>query len=159
RLFESEGGSSPKPRRERSRAPPNQGPRHDDRPMTALTDATIVFDLDGTLIDTAPDLVRALNETLDLEGLPRVAPALVRKLVGQGARALMERAAALAGAHFSAERLDQLTSAYIDFYRTDIAGQSAPFPGVEAALDVLAEEGAKLSVCTNKRTDLSVQLL
>ncbi len=124
-----------------------------------FADATIVFDLDGTLVDTAPDLVRALNETLDLEGLPRVRLAAVRALVGQGARVLIERAAALAGVNFSSERLNELTGAFIEFYRADIAGASHVFPETEAALDALASLGAKLSVCTNKRTDLSVQLL
>ncbi len=124
-----------------------------------LADATIVFDLDGTLVDTAPDLVRALNQTLDLEGLPRVKLDLVRGQVGHGARALIERSTGLSGVSFSAERLSQLTSAFIDFYRADIASDSTPFPGVAEALDTLAGLGAKLSVCTNKRTDLSVQLL
>ena len=124
-----------------------------------LADATIVFDLDGTLVDTAPDLVRALNETLDLEGLPRVKLETVRGLVGQGARALIERVAGISGVAFSAERLSQLTQAFIEFYRADIARDSAAFPGVGEALDALAALGAKLSVCTNKRTDLSVQLL
>ncbi len=124
-----------------------------------FADATIVFDLDGTLVDTAPDLVRALNETLDLEGLPHAQLNAVRRMVGQGARVLIERAAALNNVQFSAERLDQLTKAFVEYYRADIAGGSRPFPGVEAALDALAATGAKLSVCTNKRTDLSQQLL
>jgi phosphoglycolate phosphatase len=124
-----------------------------------LADATIVFDLDGTLVDTAPDLVRALNETMDLEGLPRVKLETVRQLVGQGARALIERASALHGVTFATQRLDQLTSEFIGFYAADIARDSKPFPGVPEALDALAGLGAKLSVCTNKRTALSVQLL
>jgi phosphoglycolate phosphatase len=127
--------------------------------MSNLAGATIVFDLDGTLVDTAPDLVRALNETLDLEGLPHAQLPVVRRLVGQGARALIERASALAGARFSSERLDQLTKAFIEFYRADIAAGSVPFEGATDALDELAASGAKLAVCTNKRTDLSVQLL
>lgn len=124
-----------------------------------LADATIVFDLDGTLVDTAPDLVRALNETLDLEGLPHAKLDVVRTLVGHGARVLIERASALHGVAFGAERLEQLTAAFIEFYRADIAGASRAFPGVEKALDDLAALGAKLSVCTNKRTELSNQLL
>ncbi len=124
-----------------------------------LSGATVVFDLDGTLVDTAPDLVRALNETLDLEGLPRLRVDAVRKLVGQGARALIERASALSGVTFSADRLGELTHAFIDFYRADIAAHSAPFPGVVDELQFLAEMGATLSVCTNKRTDLSLLLL
>lgn len=125
----------------------------------ALADSTIVFDLDGTLVDTAPDLIRALYETLDLEGLPHPQPGQVKKLVGQGARALIERGASLAGANFSPKRLDELTAAFIEFYRADIAGGSRAFPGAADALTVLAGAGAKLSICTNKRTDLSVQLL
>ncbi|HRK64046.1 MAG TPA: HAD hydrolase-like protein, partial [Terricaulis sp.] len=124
-----------------------------------LADAMIVFDLDGTLVDTAPDLVRALNETLDLEGLPHIPLATVRRMVGQGARHLLIRATERAGAAYSAERLDQLTKAFLEFYRADIARHSAPFPGVETALDALADLGAKFAVCTNKRTDLSQQLL
>ncbi|MET0183509.1 MAG: phosphoglycolate phosphatase, partial [Caulobacterales bacterium] len=125
----------------------------------SLADATIVFDLDGTLVDTAPDLLRALNETLDLEGLPHPPLGQVKKMVGQGARALIERAATLAGARFLPERLDQLTNAFIGFYRADIASKSSVYAGVPEALTALAEAGAKLAVCTNKRTDLSVQLL
>ncbi|HRO03898.1 MAG TPA: phosphoglycolate phosphatase [Terricaulis sp.] len=124
-----------------------------------LADATIVFDLDGTLVDTAPDLVRALNATLDLEGLPHAPLAQVRRMVGQGARHLITRAAERAGASYSAERLDQLTKAFVEFYRADIASHSQPFPGVDEALDSLAALGAKFAVCTNKRTDLSQQLL
>jgi phosphoglycolate phosphatase len=124
-----------------------------------LADATIVFDLDGTLVDTAPDLARALNATMDLEGLPQVRLDVVRRFVGDGARALIERSAALSHVAFSAERLDQLTQAFIDFYRTDIALSSKPFPGAAEALDDLAAMGAKFAVCTNKRTDLSQDLL
>ncbi|MGE0664852.1 MAG: phosphoglycolate phosphatase [Hyphomonadaceae bacterium] len=124
-----------------------------------LADATIVFDLDGTLVDTAPDLVRALNETMDLEGLPRVKPETVRQLVGQGARVLIERASALHGVTFSATRLDQLTNEFVGFYAADIARESKLFDGVSEALDALASLGAKLAVCTNKRTALSMQLL
>jgi phosphoglycolate phosphatase len=124
-----------------------------------LADATIVFDLDGTLVDTAPDLVRALNETMDLEGLPRVKIETVRDLIGHGARVLIERASALHGVTFSATRLDQLTTEFVSFYAADIARESRPFDGVLDALDVLAGLGAKLAVCTNKRTALSVQLL
>jgi len=125
----------------------------------AFADTVVVFDLDGTLVDTAPDLVRALNETLDLEGLPRMPIQAVRRFIGHGARSLIERSAGLAGARFSGERLDQLTAAYIDLYKADIAAESRLFPGADAAMNELAAAGAKLAVCTNKRTDLSVMLL
>src|SRR5262249_42231602 len=112
-----------------------------------LADATIVFDLDGTLVDTAPDLVRALNQTLDLEGLPHASLAAVRRMVGRGARVLIERASAAVGVNYAPARLDQLTSAFVEFYRADICRDSAPFPGLEAALDALAGAGAKLTIC------------
>jgi len=124
-----------------------------------LAGTTIVFDLDGTLVDTAPDLVRALNETMDLEGLPRVKLETARNLISHGARVLIERASALHGVTFSATRLDQLTNEFVAFYAADIARESRPFEGVLESLDTLASLGAKLSVCTNKRTALSVQLL
>lgn len=124
-----------------------------------LAGATVVFDLDGTLVDTAPDLVRALNATMDLEGLPPVRLDVVRGMVGRGARVLIERASALAGASFADDRLEELTRSFIAFYRADIAAESKPFPGAVEAMDALADAGATLSVCTNKRTDLSVQLL
>lgn len=124
-----------------------------------LADATIVFDLDGTLVDSAPDLLTALNATLDLEGLRRVKLEAVRGLIGQGARVMIDRAAAASGASFSGERLDQLTNAFVEFYRANIAVQSRPYPGVGPALDALAGLGAKLAVCTNKRSELSLRLL
>lgn len=124
-----------------------------------LADATIVFDLDGTLVDTAPDITRALNQTMDLEGLPRVRLETVRNLIGEGARVLIERASAFHGVKFTAERLDALVQELTSFYRADIARESRPFPGVLDAMDQLAALGAKFAVCTNKRTELSLQLL
>jgi phosphoglycolate phosphatase len=96
---------------------------------------------------------------LELEALPHVKLDHVRRLVGGGPRAAIERAAAVHGVAFAAERLDELVRAFIGFYRADIARDSRPFPGVEAALDAMAALGAKFAVCTNKRTDLSLQLL
>lgn len=124
-----------------------------------LADATIVFDLDGTLVDTAPDILRALNQTMDLEGLPRMRIETVKRMVGLGARVLLERVAGSHGASYSAEKLDALTAAYTEFYRADIARESRPFPEVLEAMDTLAALGAKFAVCTNKRTALSTQLL
>jgi phosphoglycolate phosphatase len=124
-----------------------------------LADVVIAFDLDGTLADTAPDIARALNETLDLEGLAHLRPLAVRSMIGRGARALIEHATGAAGAHFTGERLNQLTEAFIAFYRADIARQSTLYPGVPEALAELTGAGAKLAVCTNKRTDLSTLLL
>lgn len=121
--------------------------------------ATIVFDLDGTLVDTAPDLVRALNSTLAHEGLPTIRLSQVRNIVGHGARALIVKGAAFWGVRFTDSKLDELTETFVSLYAADIATASRPFPNVVKALDRCAILGAKLAICTNKRTGLAIALL
>ena len=130
-------------------------------PLTAnsLAGATIAFDLDGTLVDTAPDLIGALNHLLREESLPDLPLASARLLVGRGARALIERGFAVAGAHLDPAAMPDLFERFITLYRGRIADESRPFDGVLDALDVLAGAGAALCVCTNKYTDLSLALL
>ena len=125
----------------------------------ALFGATIAFDLDGTLVDTAPDLVGALNTILAQEALPPLPFDEVRLMVGRGARALLERGFAAAGSPLDAERAPPLVQRFIAHYLTRIAQESAPFPGVVEVLTQLKAAGAKLVVCTNKLTNLSDALL
>ncbi|AAK24276.1 phosphoglycolate phosphatase [Caulobacter vibrioides] len=124
-----------------------------------LNGATIAFDLDGTLVDTAPDLVGALNIILAQESLPPLPFDDVRLMVGRGARALLERGFAAAGAPLDAEQAPALVQRFIDVYLARIADESAPFPGVVEVLSDLKTAGAKLVVCTNKLTNLSTALL
>jgi phosphoglycolate phosphatase len=124
-----------------------------------LEGAVIAFDLDGTLVDTAPDLIGALNQCLTREGLPILPVASARHLVGRGARFLIEHGFAEAGAPLDPSRGPELFDQFIVDYLDRIADQSRPFPGCEATLDALAADGARLAVCTNKRTDLSLALL
>lgn len=124
-----------------------------------LNGATIAFDLDGTLVDTAPDLVGSLNAILAEESLPTLPFDEVRLMVGRGARALLERGFAAAGAPLHAEQAPALVQRFIDLYLTRIADESAPFPGVVETLTELKTAGARLVVCTNKLTHLSVALL
>ena len=125
----------------------------------SLAGAVIVFDLDGTLVDTAPDLVGALNTVLREQGLPALPLAQARVMVGRGARALIEQGFAAAGAPLDPARAAALVEQFIAAYLARIADESRPFDGVLAALDQLAAAGATLAVCTNKRTDLSLALL
>jgi len=125
----------------------------------SLAGAVIVFDLDGTLVDTAPDLVGALNTVLREQGLPALPLAQAREMVGRGARALIEQGFAAAGAPLDPARAAALVEQFIAAYLARIADESRPFDGVLAALDQLAAAGATLAVCTNKRTDLSLALL
>jgi phosphoglycolate phosphatase len=119
----------------------------------------IVFDLDGTLVDTAPDLINALNYILHREGLPPVPLHLARNMIGAGARRLLERGLELDGRSVGLEDIDRLTKDFIDYYAAHIADASRPFEGLEGALDVLAARGYRFAVCTNKLEWLSKRLL
>jgi len=127
--------------------------------VPSLAGAAVIFDLDGTLVDTAPDLVGALNRVLHEQRLPALPLERARMMVGRGARVLIEQGFAAAGAPLDEAAKPALVARFIDLYLDRIADESLVFPGVEAALDTLAEAGAILAVCTNKRTDLSLALL
>ena len=96
-----------------------------------LDGAVIVFDLDGTLIDTAPDLIGSLNGVLAEQGLPPVALSDARHLVGQGAKAMIERGFALAGAALPAGKVSALFERFIEIYLGRIAQESVLFDELE----------------------------
>src|SRR5450756_1488196 len=120
---------------------------------------TVVFDLDGTLVDTAPDLINALNFVLDREGLPPVPLHSARNMIGAGARRLIERGLELEGRAAGIEDVTRLTGDFIDYYAAHIADLSRPFEGLEGALDELQAQGYRFAVCTNKLEWLSRRLL
>src|SRR5215475_5307109 len=126
---------------------------------SASASPTIVFDLDGTLVDTAPDLISALNYVLDREGLPPVPLPSARTMIGAGARKLIERGLDAEGRVMTVKDVDRLTADFIDHYAAHIADASRPFEGLERALDDLAARGFRLAVCTNKLEWLSKRLL
>jgi phosphoglycolate phosphatase len=125
--------------------------------MTSIR--TVVFDLDGTLVDTAPDLIGALNFVLEREGMPPVPLHAARTMIGAGARKLIERGLELDGRVISVEDIARLTSDFIDYYAAHIADASRPFEGLESALDDLSGRGYRFAVCTNKLEWLSKLLL
>jgi phosphoglycolate phosphatase len=120
---------------------------------------TVVFDLDGTLVDTAPDLVNALNFVLEREGLSPVPLHSARNMIGGGARRMIERGLELEGRAATADEVTRLTADFIDHYAAHIADASRPFDGLEGALDDLAARGYRFAVCTNKLEWLSKRLL
>lgn len=124
-----------------------------------LSDSAVVFDLDGTLVETAPDLHGALAHVLTEAGLP--APSLedVRLMVGDGARALLEKAYTRVGRLLQGAEMEDAFDRFLAHYHPNVARLSRPYPGVEAVLDELARAGAALAVCTNKPQALSEALL
>ncbi|HEY3917613.1 MAG TPA: HAD-IA family hydrolase [Stellaceae bacterium] len=115
----------------------------------------LVFDLDGTLVDALPDLTAALNRMLAARGLAPLMPAEVRPMVGDGTRKLLERAFAARGAAFDAAS----EAAFLADYTAHVADATRPFPGVEATLARLRDEGWHFAICTNKSTAATKALL
>lgn len=120
---------------------------------------TLVFDLDGTLADTAADLVATLNAILQREGLAPLPLAQARDMIGAGAKALIQRGFQAAGRPLGPERLDHLFDDFLEHYREHLVEQTVLYDGVEAALDRLEAEGFRFAVCTNKVEEHSVRLL
>jgi phosphoglycolate phosphatase len=121
--------------------------------------ATVVFDLDGTLVDTAPDLIATLNIVLAEENVPEMAFDEARALIGGGVKLLLERGLRAQNVRFTPADVERLYDGYLERYAAHIADSSRPFPGLETALDQLAGLGCRFAVCTNKLEWLSVRLL
>lgn len=119
----------------------------------------VIFDLDGTLADTAGDLMGALNAILTHDGIAPLPVDQARSLLGAGGRALIERGYAVSGRSLEKPRLEELFLAFLDFYESHIADHSVLFPGVAAALDRLRRDGYVFAICTNKMERASIKLL
>lgn len=120
---------------------------------------TVAFDLDGTLVETAPDLVGALNVILVEQGMAPAPMTAVRQLVGHGLRGMLISAYAMAGLTITEDQIAELRPRIVDVYQGRIAQESRPFPGCLQALADLRARGAKLAVCTNKPAGLAALLL
>lgn len=127
--------------------------------MNDLTGLTIAFDLDGTLVDSAPDLIGTLNRMLVIEGFAPVPLTSSRHLVGHGARALLRHGFAEGGARWDEAARPELFDEFIADYIDHIVDLTRPFDDVVETLDALSARGAILCVATNKRTDLSETLI
>lgn len=127
--------------------------------MPATLPETIVFDLDGTLVDTAPDLTAALNAVMARDGRPPVPLNDVRHMVGRGARVLIERAMAATGTPATDQTIADHITHFLEHYDANIAATSRPFDSCEAVVRSLSARGHKLGICTNKPERLSLKLL
>jgi phosphoglycolate phosphatase len=124
-----------------------------------LTGTTIVFDLDGTLVDTAPDLAAATNHVLGLLDLAPISVAQLHPFIGHGSKAMIDAGLRLHDAAVTADELTRLHDRFLAFYADNVAVGSQPFEGVPDLLDRLLAAGARLAVCTNKVERLSKLLL
>lgn len=124
-----------------------------------LGGVAVLFDLDGTLIDTAADLGAALNHALDLAGLERVPLARIRAFIGHGAPAMIEKALGDLGVPADAVDRAAMLRDFLGRYEDHIADASRPFPGVLAGIEELRRDGAKIALCTNKRERLARLLI
>jgi phosphoglycolate phosphatase len=124
-----------------------------------MTSHTVVFDLDGTLIDTAPDLIGATNHALQDAGFAPVDAQFIRPVISFGARAMIAAGIRHQGYEVVESELDATFETMIAFYSRNIAVQSRPFPGLIDVLDALQAGGHTIAICTNKREDMARQLI
>jgi phosphoglycolate phosphatase len=124
-----------------------------------LTGVTIVFDLDGTLVDTAPDLAAAANHVFASLGLAPVSPAELHPFISHGARAMIEQGLRHHGVTKAPDEVARLFELFLPYYADNVAVLSRPFEGIPELLDRLLWLGARLAVCTNKLEALSRSLL
>lgn len=124
-----------------------------------MKNATLVFDLDGTLVDSAPDLVAATNHALADLGLEPIAAETLRGTIGFGARRMILEGLNQTGRTLPEAEVDRLLARFLAYYEPNIARESRPFDGVVAALESFRSRGARLAVCTNKRLALATHLL
>ncbi|HEY5338812.1 MAG TPA: HAD-IA family hydrolase [Rhizomicrobium sp.] len=125
--------------------------------MTSLP--TLIFDLDGTLVDTAPDLLGAMNAVLIAQGRKPVDPETLRHMVGFGAASLIRQAMAATGPAVAEDRLPALVDDFVAHYAAHLADSSKPFSGVVETLAALQKQGVKMGVLTNKPHELTLPLL
>ncbi len=115
----------------------------------------LVFDLDGTLLDSAPDLAQAVNGLLAELGKPPLSEAVIRPMIGDGSRLLLSRA--LEASH--AEAPPNAFERFMQYYGRFIADRTRPYPDVMATLETLQADGYAMGVCTNKPSDPTRRVL
>lgn len=124
-----------------------------------MTIPLLVFDLDGTLLETAPDLVGTLNAILEKEGLKAIPMETARTYIGQGARMMIENGFKENQKPISREEIEDLVPGFLEHYEARISRETHIFPNLLNVMDKLAAEGWEFAVCTNKMERLARILL
>jgi phosphoglycolate phosphatase len=127
--------------------------------MFEFQPTAIVWDLDGTLVDSAPDLASALNSVLDKRGFFTLSNNEVRKMIGNGVPKLVERGFNAVGVRPNAAQLDELVALFREEYKTCATRQTRPYPGIVEALDEIRSMNIPMGVCTNKPESFTRQIL
>lgn len=130
-----------------------------NRDAWAAPRTCVIFDLDGTLVDTAPDLLNTLNVLFARLGRREIALPEIRGIIGQGARSMIRKGGELTGAPFSEREVEQLFANYLDHYERNIAVASRPYDGAREVLEAYKARGVAMAICTNKLEKLSLRLL
>lgn len=124
-----------------------------------MKNTSLIFDLDGTLIDTAPDLVATLNHVLSLKDIAPLPYEIGRQTIGYGARRMIMRGLEVAGVSMTETTVSEMFDIFIEHYSANIATNSAAFQGVIEAIEHYRTKGWLCGICTNKREDLAVKLI
>lgn len=117
--------------------------------MGEVTKPAVIFDLDGTLIDSAPDIHACLNKTLAQFGQPQITLSQTKSFIGRGVAALVDQALEAVGAALAPSQAGAMVTHLVELYETEI-GHSVPYPGMRAALEALRGQGHALAICTNR---------
>lgn len=118
--------------------------------MVTPSFSAVIFDLDGTLIDSVPDITLAVNATLGEYGRSSLSDAVIHTLVGEGATELMARSFALTGDEKPMDEVRASVSRFLDFYEANPIAHTTVYPGVFEVLDAMRDAGLSLAICTNK---------
>ncbi len=127
--------------------------------LAQFSPKSVLFDLDGTLVDTAPDLGNAMNHALSAFGRDTVTLSQVRHMVGHGALAMLKKGCEATGGLPGDDEMKAMHLAFLDHYGANICVESRPYEGCVELLEILDDKGIAMGVCTNKPVDMAKLLI